>query len=215
MTPLIRINSLGHTSNQQTVIGYSPAQISTAYGFSGISQTGIGQTIAIIDAYGSPNIQNDLNVFDKKFDLQPIELSIVSMSRHIDLNVNWAIETALDVEWCHALAPSARIVVVVAKTDFPDDLLNAVDYANSIGAQVVSMSWGSPEFTAENTYDSEYFSHVGTVYVAAAGDNGTGAGSPLRPKMFWQSVERHSSWMPRTTVNPKLPGWILRRGKSI
>src|SRR2546421_472012 len=65
-------------------------------------------------------------------------------------NVNWAIETALDVQWAHAIAPQARILLVEASSAFGGDLMAAVDFARrQPGVSVVSMSWGSREFAGE------------------------------------------------------------------
>jgi subtilase family serine protease len=79
----------------------------------------------------------------------------------------------LDVEWAYAMAPGAKIVVVVAKDATLGNLLGAVNYAyTTVHATVVSMSWGATEFSTEKNYDS-YFNHPGTSYVAASGDAGS------------------------------------------
>jgi len=71
-------------------------------------------------------------------------------------NSGWALETTLDVEWAHAIAPGAKIAVVVAKSSSLADLLGAVDYAvSTLGAKQVSMSWGSAEFSSETSNDCE------------------------------------------------------------
>jgi subtilase family serine protease len=82
------------------------------------------------------------------------------------------------VEWAHALAPDANILVVEATSDDSDDLLNAVDYAVNSGANVVSMSWGSSENNMQTRYDSHFSTKNGTVFVAAAGDDGAAAEWP-------------------------------------
>ncbi|MDI3316592.1 MAG: S53 family peptidase [Bacillota bacterium] len=154
--------------------GYTPAQIRHAYGFDTLGATGAGQTIAIVDAYGSPTIQQDLATFDQQFGLPPAQLTIAypgGKPRKTD--GGWALETSLDVEWAHALAPGARILLVVARTASLSDLLQAVDYASGQGAQVVSMSWGGSEFSGETSYDAT-FTRSGVVYVASSGDSGTG-----------------------------------------
>ena len=88
-------------------------------------------------------------------------------------------ETSLDVEWAHALAPGATILLVVSKDNSSANLFAAVRYAtNTLGAQVVSMSWGGPEYLGETSPDSTYFTKPGTVFVAASGDNASGAVYP-------------------------------------
>lgn len=155
--------------------GYSPAQIAAAYRFNLIPSTGDGrgQIIAIVDAYGSPTIQSDLNAFCQQYGLPTTSVTVVyPQGQPSTVNSGWAAETMLDVEWAYAMAPGAKIVVVVAKDATLANLLGAVNYAYAtVRANVVSMSWGTGEFSTEKNYDS-YFNHPGTSYVAASGDTG-------------------------------------------
>lgn len=174
--PIHTKNNTGATSTYQN--GYQPYQLKKSYGLNQISATGIGQTIAIVDAYGSPSIQNDLSVFDQQFALPTANLQVVyPQGKPKKVNSSWALETSLDVEWAHALAPDAKIMLVIAKSASVTDLINAVDYATASGARVISNSWGTPEFSSEVNYDS-HFQHNGIVYVASSGDNGSGVEWP-------------------------------------
>jgi len=164
-------------SRASTPFGYSPEQIRIAYGLNQLSATGSGQTIAIVDAYGSPTIIDNLIVFDKKFRLPPAILKIVYPEGKPQIDPGWATETSLDVEWAHAIAPSAKILLVVARSSASSDFITAIDYATSHGAQVVSNSWGVDEFSSEVCYES-HFMHPGVVYVAASGDSGAGVEWP-------------------------------------
>jgi subtilase family serine protease len=98
--------------------GLSPSQVATAYGvnqiaFGSITGNGAGQTIAIIDAYFDRNITSDLAQFDSQFGLAaPPEFTQYAESGLYANNSGWALETALDVEWAHAIAPGANIVLV-------------------------------------------------------------------------------------------------------
>jgi hypothetical protein len=88
---------------------------------------------------------------------------------------NWEIETALDVEWAHAMAPAANIVLVESLNNSYANLLGAVDYAaTQTGAVVVSMSWGSGEFSSETSpfYDGRFAGYSNLAFVAASGDSG-------------------------------------------
>ncbi len=85
----------------------------------------------------------------------------------------WELEASLDVEWAHAVAPDADIVLAEANSNSLGDLLTASNSAVAAGAHVVSMSWGAREFSLEFDYDS-YFSHAGVTFVAASGDGGAG-----------------------------------------
>jgi subtilase family serine protease len=157
---------------------YTPSQIKNAYGISSIAATGKNQNIAIVVAYGSPTITKDLTSFDTQFGISNGNLQTFYPSgTPTTSNSGWAEETSLDVEWAHALAPNATIDLVVAKSDSSNDLLAAVDYASNLGVQVVSMSFGTSESKDEVNLDS-HFTHAGTVYVAASGDNGAGVEWP-------------------------------------
>ena len=163
---------------------YTPAQIETAYGITGISfngaaGTGSKETIAIVDAYDDPNIQSDLNTFDTQFGLPATTVTRVNETGGTsypasDSTGGWELEESLDVEWAHAIAPGASIMLVEASSTSDTDLLAAVQYAAS-HANVVSMSWGGSEFSGETSDDSTYFDHAGVAFVASAGDAGAPA----------------------------------------
>ena len=151
---------------------YSPGQIRHAYGVDLLNVTGSGQKIAIVDAYGDGSIQNDLNTFSQYYGLAAATVQILyPQGKPRGSNSGWALETALDVEWAHALAPKATIIVSVAKSASINDLLGAVDAAVAAGANVVSMSWGASEFAGQSAYDS-HFNKPGITFVASAGDSG-------------------------------------------
>ena len=169
--PPLHINATPATS-----VYYNPSQVRHAYGIDRLAATGANQTIAIVDAYGSPSVQKDLNTFCSYFGLPTTSVAIYYPQGKPAPNTGWAQETALDVEWAHAVAPGAKIVLVVAKTASFNNLLGAVDYAvNNLGATVVSMSWGGSEFSGETSYDY-HFIHNGVTFVASAGDSGESTG---------------------------------------
>jgi subtilase family serine protease len=180
---------------------YTPAQILHAYGIDqvtfnngAIKGTGAGETIGIVDAFYDPTVRSDLASFSQRFGLAQldgkngdgtftqIDLSHKTLSPAGD---DWTMETALDVEWAHAVAPQANIVLVEAASDLanyftgePTDLLNAVNVAaNQPGVAVVSMSWGFGEVPQETSWDS-YFVKPGVTFVAASGDSGAGTSWP-------------------------------------
>lgn len=158
--------------------GYAPVQLAHAYGFDKITGNGGGQTIAIVDAYGSGTIQNDLNIFCATYGLPATTVQILYPGgKPRRSNSGWALETSLDVEWAHAMAPGARILLVVAKTASFSDLLAAVDAAVNAGAKQVSMSWGGNEFSSETSYDY-HFNVAGVTFTASSGDSGSGVEWP-------------------------------------
>jgi subtilase family serine protease len=173
-------------SGGQPSAPYTPAQLKQAYGFNsilfnGVVGTGSGETIAIVDAYNDPNIQSDLNTFDSEFNLPATTVTRVNETGGTsypasDPTGGWELEESLDVEWAHAMAPGANILLVEASSTSLSDLLTAVQYGAS-HANVVSMSWGGGEFSGETAYDS-YFDHAGVAFVAASGDSGAPAEWP-------------------------------------
>ena len=161
------------------VSGYSPAQMSTAYGFDPIPSAGDGRgkTIAIVDAYGSPNIQSDLNTFCTQYGLPQTNITIVyPYGQPSKVNSDWAGETTLDVEWAHAMAPGARIVLVVAP-DAGSSLDSCISYASTnpaVGATAVSMSFSISEIYSP-TFPSYYdplMSNKAVTFLASTGDAG-------------------------------------------
>ncbi len=180
-----------HVKKAATVspTGLLPVQIRHAYGFDQLNCTftgtfgssslcGYGQTIAIVDAYDDPNIQNDLNTFSNQFGLPACTAANGCFVKatpqgkpHSDQG--WALEESLDVQWAHAIAPGAKIILVEAKSASFGNLMSAVDYAVSKGADQVSMSWGGSEFSSESSYDS-HFNKNNVSFFASSGDSGSG-----------------------------------------
>jgi hypothetical protein len=163
--------------------GLAPQQIQDAYGinliaFSGgkITGNGAGETIAIVDAYKDPNIASDLAAFDKEYGLQAPPSFIVDNLGATTTDAGWALETSLDVEWAHAIAPGANIILVEAASSSLESLFRAASFAGrQAGVDVVSMSWGTQEFPGESAYDSLFTTpagHNNVTYVAASGDAG-------------------------------------------
>src|SRR5260370_22736799 len=96
--------------------GYQPAQVRHAYGFDSLSYTGSGKTSAIVDAYDDPNIVRDLAQFDAQYGIAaPPSFTKATPQGQPAADAGWASEIALDVEWAHAIAPGANILLVEAK----------------------------------------------------------------------------------------------------
>jgi subtilase family serine protease len=138
-------------------------------------------TIAIVDAFDYPTAENDLNVFSKQFQLPDCTTAngcfkrVYATGSKPRANCGWAQEAALDIEWAHAMAPSAKIVLVEAASNSFSNLMSAVDLASQIvatqGSGEVSMSWGGSEFSTEGQFDG-HFTKSSVVYFAASGDTG-------------------------------------------
>jgi hypothetical protein len=168
---------LPNASSSAAVQGYTPAQIKAGYGLTSLG-SGAGQTIAIVDAYNDPDIASDLNTFDSEFSLPSASLKVVNETGGSALpadNAGWDTEISLDVEWAHAIAPGANILLVEANSSSLSDLLAGVNYArDAAGVSVVSMSWGGSEFSSESSFDSDFTTpagHQNVTFVASAGDS--------------------------------------------
>ncbi|MGA2683367.1 MAG: hypothetical protein ABSF44_16405 [Candidatus Bathyarchaeia archaeon] len=174
----------------------TPSQIINAYHLTSTTG-GAGKTIAIVDAYNDPTIAGDLAVFSSNFGLPAANFVEHQMSSGISTNSRWAIEISLDVEWAHAIAPQATILLVEATSNAFADLMNAVSYATSYpGVVALSMSWGGGESSTQLAYDS-YFANAmsqhGIVCFASSGDNGAG--------VIWPSTSPYVVAVGGTTLN--------------
>jgi subtilase family serine protease len=181
LDPQLGHGSLGNSALTTPIPGHTPQQIRQAYAVPSTINgklPGTGESIAIVDAFNDPTIKQDLATFDAQFGLTPPpSFQIVNQAGGSSLpgnNSSWALEIALDVEWAHAIAPGANIVLVEANSSSLSDLLSGVDTASRLG-NVVSMSWGGSEFAGESSFDS-HFQAPGVTYVAAAGDNSAAFG---------------------------------------
>jgi subtilase family serine protease len=156
---------------------------------------GGSQTIAIVDAYDYPTAYTDLTTFSNQFNLPVLPQcssptatgcfeKVYASGSKPRTNCGWAQEAALDIEWAHAMAPNAKIVLVEAASNSNTNLFQAVDVATnevicgsttcpggSSGVGEVSMSWGSSEFSGESSLDS-HFTSSQVVYFASSGDSG-------------------------------------------
>jgi len=157
--------------------GIFPAQMVTAYGFNLVANQGKGQVIGIVDAFDDPKIESDLGVFTKQFGLPACTTAngcfqkIYATGTKPKKNSNWSSEISLDVEWSHAIAPAAKIMLVEASGQTNAELYQAVDVAVQNGATVVSMSWATNEYSGE-TSDDSHFNVPNVTFVAASGDSG-------------------------------------------
>jgi hypothetical protein len=182
--------------------GYSPAQIRAAYGinaitFGTVSGDGRGQTIAIVDAYDDPGLANrpsagfassDLARFDAQYGLAnpPSFLKVNQYGNTGPMpptdptgpgGNDWEVEEALDVEWAHAIAPGASLILVECNSNsFADLIAGVITAAGLPGVSAVSMSWGDGEFAGETATDSAFTTpagHQGVTFLSSTGDNGS------------------------------------------
>lgn len=174
--PPHRIKS--HTSPSH-FSGFTPQQMQLAYGFSQIPQQGEGQIIAIIDAYDNPNAEADLAVFNETFSLPACTTEngcftkVYANGSPPPGDSGWGTEISLDIQWAHAIAPKAKILLVEAGDAYLNSLFKAIAVAVQKGASVISMSWGGNEFPEQTQFDA-HFNIPNVSFIAASGDYGTG-----------------------------------------
>ncbi len=206
---------------------YVPDQVEAAYNLPalyGRGITGKGQTIVIVDAFGSPTIADDLLQFDQYLGLGTPPLRIVRVghvpafdSGNADM-IGWAGETTLDVEYAHAGAPDAKIVLVEAAKDDIQQLALAVRYAvqHRLGG-VISLSWGEAEQALGRELVSSYssiFSQAARSHitiVASSGDSGAsgqdGNGNYYRhPVVSWPATSPFVTAVGGTRLNLNASG---------
>ena len=195
--------------------GLSPSQLQTAYGLNNlyfytqgasVPADGRSETIAVIEVDHDPYLTSDLAKFDSTYGLAtPAAIGQNASGQPWIYQFNlaggrsdsgWAQEETLDVEWAHAMAPAANILVVEAASGSTSDLLQAIAVARATpGVTVVSMSWGIAEFPGE-VADDVYFTtppgHVGITYVAASGDS---------PGVEWPAVSANVLSVGGTTLS--------------
>jgi subtilase family serine protease len=218
------------TSQCVTQIGihcYSPLQYRTAYDLNPLyarGVTGKGRTIVIVDSYGSPTIQNDLQVFDKQWGLPDTKVSVVKWGNvpafdpgNSDMT-GWAGETTLDVEYAHAIAPGAHIVLVetaVSETEgtqgFPEMMSAEKAMIDRGVGDVISQSFGATENTFPGFAQGDYSSLTnlrfafqdaarhGVTVLGASGDDGTTDAEPDGSTLYPYRVDSWPSTDPLVT----------------
>ncbi len=143
------------------------------------------QTIAIIDAYHYPTVEQDLVTYSNQFGIPPCTkangcLQVVNQSGGTTLpttvNSGWALEAALDVQAAHAICQTCKIILFEANSATYNDLATAVNSAAAMGVTAISNSYGSSEWSGQTFYDA-FYNHPGIAVTVSSGDSGYGAGA--------------------------------------
>lgn len=170
-----------------------PADLWSAYkNTPAVGSPGSLPVIAIVDAFGYPNAERDLNVYRSQFGLgscttgngcfRKINQRGVQGS-YPAFDAGWAQESALDVQMVSAMCPNCKILLVEADTNSFQNLAASVDEAATYTASgwpvavAISNSYGGAEYWSE-TYTEAHFNHPGIAITASSGDNGFGAEFP-------------------------------------
>lgn len=188
---------------------YGATQIEDAYDVAPLYRVGIdgsGETIVIVDSFGAPTIKPDLAFFDKEYNLPaPPHFTILkygtvpTYTPSTPTATGWAIETSLDVEYSHAMAPGANILLVetatpetLGRTGFPT-MINAENYViNHHMGDVITQSFGAPEptFASAQTLRALRSAYrnaqrQGITVLAAAGDAGASGDANITETKFF------------------------------
>lgn len=150
--------------------GYGPSQLLTAYGLKTLAATrGVGQTVAIVDAFDDPHALSDVNHYRATFGLPKANFKKVKLGSP-PFDQGWTEEISLDLDMVSAIAPNAKILLVEAKSNSFADIAAAVNKAASLGATQISNSYGGDE-SFGGSFNSAY-NHPGKAVTASTGDDG-------------------------------------------
>jgi subtilase family serine protease len=178
----VLVDAAGNPVPNATPAGLGPSQLRDAYK---ITSSGSSSTvIAIVDAFGYPNAESDLATYRSTFGLTPCTTANGCFQK-VDqrggssfprLDVGWAQETALDLDMASAICPGCKILLVEGDTNSFANLAAAVNTAASLGAHVISNSYGGGE--AGSTASEVSYNHAGVAVTASSGDSGFGVEFP-------------------------------------
>src|SRR5260221_4593014 len=209
---------------------YTPHALRVAYGLEALTKqgfTGKGQTVVDIVSYGSPTLQQDMDVFDRQFGLPPITIKVLAPLGTLAFNpqnnemVGWALETTLDVQIIHAIDPDAGIVGLTRPVDETEgtiglpQFLQLDQYAltHHLG-NIISQSWGASEVTLKDAAGQQEIhqwdaflkqatTQQGITFFASSGDNGATDYVDLKATKLWPT---------RTTSFPADDPWFTSVG---
>ena len=174
------VNVEPYATPQANPVGKKLWEIEYFYGIDKVTSKGEGMTIAIVVPAGSPTLVNDLKVFSAAMGIPDASVSFIyPQGVPTTYNDSWALETTLDAQWAHALAPKAKLLMVITNSSTISGLLQGIDAAVAAGAKIVSTSWGSVEWASQ--LSGKYidtWKAAGVTFVCASGDSGLGATYP-------------------------------------
>ena len=185
----------GSVKPADTMTAFNPTGIQSAYALPS-SSAGAGLTVAIVDAYDSPDAESFMGTYRSQFGL-PACTTANGCFRKVDQNggttyptydPGWEGEISLDLDMVSAACPKCHILLVEADTSSTLDLATGVNTAVSLGAVAVSNSYGGPEQSNEATAYDPYYNHPGVAITASSGDCGYDC-APLSPSGYQTGVE--------------------------
>lgn len=185
--PRVQSSGFRPAGHNGIVTGYTVTQIRNAYGFGDLTDAtftnrGGSQNIAIVIAYDNPTVKADLDFFASVMGTGGLPddqfFQVFAGGNRPVANEGWALELAMDVQWAHAMAPGANIIVVHADTALDWDMLAATDIAGKViqdlGGGVVSMSFGMAEVAVPTlaAWEEVFQKYSKVSFIASSGDDG-------------------------------------------
>jgi subtilase family serine protease len=184
----------------------TPHSMRVAYGIESLIEhgfTGKGQTVVDIVSFGSPTLQQDMDAYDQQFGLPPIKIQVISPLNEKEADpygdkAGWGVETTLDVEIIHALAPDAGIVVLTSPVAETEGTFGLPEFRKLVKytidhhlGNIISNSWGASEATLNDhtgqqelqkwdTLLQQATTRQGMTFFAASGDQGASDFTDMR-----------------------------------
>jgi len=180
----VRVDEQDQVVSDATPSGFGPSDLASAYSIPS-SGTFTG-TIAIVDAYDDPTAESDLGTYRSTYGLSACttangcfkKVSQTGSTTSLpSTDAGWAGEISLDLDMASAICPACKILLVEANSASYADLGAAVNEAATLGATVISNSYGGTESSSNGTYDSQYYNHPGIAIFASSGDAGYSGGT--------------------------------------
>jgi hypothetical protein len=185
----VRVDSSGKPKYYATPSGFTPKSLQAAYNLTALAGAKPGTKVGIIDAQDDPNAESDLGVYRAEFGLPPCTTAngcFKKVNQSGDASplpapdTSWAGEISLDIDMVSALCPNCNILLVETNSASNDDLGEGINTAVTLGATVVSNSYGGNEDGSDASLDAKYYTHPGVAMFAASGDSSF-AGGTLYP----------------------------------
>ncbi len=208
-----------------TPAGWSACNIENAYAVTSASKVdGSGNLVAVVDAYDDPNAESDLSVYRSTNHLPACTTSngcfqkvnqLGQAGNYPSPDAGWASEISIDLQMVSAICPLCHILLVEANSSGFGDLDTAENEAVTLGADVISNSWGTGEFNGETSYDTNW-DHPGVDITFSSGDGAyqggvqypsaspfvtSVGGTQLKPKSNTRGW-KETAWVSKSTTPP-------------
>jgi len=186
------------------IAGFTPLQLAKAYNLPAVA--GGLPIIAVVAAFGDPNVASDLKIYSRQFGLTllpnchgPVAQSGVPCLQAVNGNggkklpsgTSWAAVYALDAELAHGLCPNCSLLLVEAKSNAQKNLYKAVNTAAALGANTIALSWAVQEYKKEASDDAKYFTHPGVAIVATSGSGTYQSCTPFTTTLCFPASSPH------------------------